>query len=468
MINFLLCGGSGTRLWPISRKNFPKQFCKLINDESIYQDTIVRNAAKCSSQMVIANRENVFIASDQLNEVIESTESAKFILEPVGRNTAPAIALGCFAVDPNEIVLVTPTDHMIQGMDKYYHTLAIAEQEAESGYIVTFGIKPTRPETGYGYIECGSTSEEAAKVLSFKEKPDIKTAEKYLELGNFSWNSGMFCFKAGVMLEELKKYTPEIYAKSKKAYENSQFVDGVCKVDYDDMMSIPSDSIDYAVMEKSLLIKAVKTEYRWNDVGCYDALEAELEYDDNNNSAIDNLVTVDSKNNTVISDKLVAMVGVEDLIIVDTIDAMLIAKKNCSQKVKNVVDILNQKGKKDKRVLQLTQIHTTAYRPWGAYTVLEEKAGFKMKRITVKPGRRLSLQKHYHRSEHWIVVSGSALVTKGDKEYFVKPNESIYISMGEEHRVENKGKVDLIFLEIQVGEYLGEDDIVRIDDDYER
>jgi mannose-1-phosphate guanylyltransferase len=468
MINFLLCGGSGTRLWPISRKNFPKQFCSLIGDISLFQHTASRNMKQCSSQIIIANKENFFMAMDQIKAVKGGDSGIKYILEPIGRNTAPAIALGCFFCDPDDIVLVTPTDHMIRSTDEYNDALELAKEEAIRGSIVTFGIMPTSPETGYGYIEGEDSSDPVKKVVCFKEKPDLATAEKYVESGKFFWNSGMFCFKAKVFLSELEKFAPEIYKKSKQAFENSSIESSVCQINTKDMLSIPSDSIDYAVIEKSDKVKVILSKFNWNDVGSYDALVSELPQTADGNTDIHNHISLNSKNNLIYSDKTIATVDVDDLIIVDTMDATLIAKKGSSQKVKDVVTTLLNRGAEDKKYSQLTEIHTTAYRPWGSYTVLEESLKFKMKRIVVKPGKRLSLQKHHHRSEHWIVVSGSAIVTKGESEFFLKPNESIYIPMGEKHRMENPGKIDLIFLEVQVGEYLEEDDIVRFDDDFNR
>lgn len=481
MIHFLLCGGSGTRLWPISRKNFPKQFCRLVGTKSLFQDTYSRNTESCSRQLVIANKENVFMAMDQIDELPNGqSQSAKYILEPVGRNTAPAIALGCFFVDPDDVVLVTPTDHLIQDDDEYCRVLKSAKEEALKGSIVTFGIEPMHPETGYGYIQAKSEDNSSLMmdVECFKEKPDFKTAEEYLEINSklniqnsplqYYWNSGMFCFKAGVFLEELKSYSPEIYEKSKQAYEKSLCEQDVCNIHLDDMLEIPSDSIDYAVMEKSELVKVISSNFGWNDVGSYDALEQEIPKNGDGNTKLEKHISINSHNNMIFSDRVIATVDVDDLIIVDTTDALLISKKGSSQKVKDVVIALNKRGQEDKKYSELTQIHTTAYRPWGSYTVLEEWARFKMKRIIVKPGKRLSLQKHFHRSEHWVVVSGSAVVTKGEEEHFLKANESMYIPMGELHRMENPGKIDLVFLEIQVGEYLGEDDIVRIDDDFKR
>lgn len=469
MINFLLCGGSGTRLWPISRKNFPKQFCRIIGQNSLFQNSFKRNEKKCRKQLVIANKENVFMAMDQIDELGSSNhELVKYVLEPVGRNTAPAIALGCLFVDPEEIILVSPTDHMIRDLDKYYEALDLAEKAAKDGYLVTFGIKPEYPETGYGYIEGEASSDAVKTVVSFREKPNLKTVKEYVASGSYYWNSGMFCFKAGVFLNDLKKFSPKIYEKSVEAFEKSIIDHGVCNINLEDMQSIPENSIDYAVMEKSDKVKVVPSTFIWNDVGSYDALEAELSVTEDGNTDIDQHISINSKNNMIFSDKVIATVDVEDLIIIDTIDATLIAKKGSSQKVKDIVAKLNELGVNNPKYKQLTEIHTTAYRPWGHYTVLEEWPRFKMKRIVVKPGKRLSLQKHNHRSEHWVVVSGSAIVTKGKEQRFIKPNESIYIPIGEVHRMENQGKIDLVFLEVQVGEYLEEDDIVRIEDDFNR
>lgn len=475
MIHFLLCGGSGTRLWPISRKNFPKQFCRLVGTKSLFQDTYSRNTESCSRQLVIANKENVFMAMDQIDELPNGqSQSAKYILEPVGRNTAPAIALGCFFVDPDDVVLVTPTDHLIQDDDEYCRVLKSAKEEALKGSIVTFGIEPMHPETGYGYIQAKSEDNSSLMmdVECFKEKPDFKTAEEYLEINSklniqnsplqYYWNSGMFCFKAGVFLEELKSYSPEIYEKSKQAYEKSLCEQDVCNIHLDDMLEIPSDSIDYAVMEKSELVKVISSNFGWNDVGSYDALEQEIPRNGDGNTKLEKHISINSHNNMIFSDRVIATVDVDDLIIVDTTDALLISKKGSSQKVKDVVVKLNAQGS------ELTKVHTLTHRPWGTYEVLLAAANYKIKRIVVEPGKRLSLQKHYHRNEHWIVVSGTATVTVENETKLVRPNESTYIKMGEVHRLGNDGIIPVVMIEVQVGEYTCEDDIVRFEDDYKR
>lgn len=454
MTNIILCGGSGTRLWPISRTLMPKQFVKLFDKKSLFQLTVQRNLDKCSKQYVVSNSEQYFLAIDQLEELNRDTD--KYLLEPVGRNTAPAIALACLDLPADEIVLVTPSDHLIKDKEEYKKVIDGAKKLAEEDFLVTFGIEPTKIETGYGYIEA-----DGENVKAFHEKPDYETAQKYLNEGNYYWNSGMFCFKAGVFLEELKKYSENIYDSSLVAYENSK-KDGMVRIKHEDMMNIPEDSIDYAVMEKSKIVKVVSANIGWSDLGSFDSLYEELPKDKDGNTLNDNHVNIDSKNNLIYgTERKIATVDVEDLIVVDTGDALLISKKGSSQKVKKAVKVVRENS-------ELHNIHLTAHRPWGIYTVLEDTLGYKIKRIEVKPGKRLSLQKHFHRNEHWIVVSGTATVTVGEETKLVRPNESTYIKMGEVHRLENEGVIPVILIEAQVGEYTGEDDIVRLDDDFNR
>lgn len=461
MTNIILCGGSGTRLWPISRTLMPKQFVKLFDNKSLFQLTVERNAVACESSFVISNTEQYFLAYDQLEELNNSafnTNSPAFLLEPVGRNTAPAIALACMALDRDEIVLVTPSDHLIKNQSAYEVVVSRAKELASQNFLVTFGIKPNYPETGYGYIEA-----DGEDVKSFKEKPDEKTAQSYIEQGNFYWNSGMFCFKTGVFLEELQKYSPEIYEASKLAYENKITQHSTFRIHQQDMLVIPEDSIDYAVMEKSSIVKVVPSDIEWSDLGSFDSLYEELPKDGHGNTLANNHISIDSKNNLIMSqDRTIATIDIEDLIIVDCDDALLISSKGSGQKVKEVVKKLKDSGS------ELHNIHLTGHRPWGSYTVLEDSPGYKIKRIVVKPGKRLSLQKHFHRNEHWIVVSGTATVTVGDETRLVRPNESTYIKMGEVHRLANDGKIPVVLIEAQVGEYTGEDDIVRIEDDFKR
>ena len=455
MTNIILCGGSGTRLWPISRTLMPKQFVKLFSNKSLFQLTVDRNSKVCDSSYIVSNTEQYFLALDQLEELGKFNN--KYLLEPIGRNTAPAIALACMNLDYDEIVLVTPSDHLIKNEIEYEKVLEKAKEFANDNKLVTFGITPTFAETGFGYIESKNTFD----VKAFHEKPDFKTATSYLEAGNYYWNSGMFMFKAGVFLEELQKYSPEIYKTSKEALANAS-KDEIIRIKHDDMNNIPEDSIDYAVMEKSNIVKVIPSNINWSDVGSFDALYDELPKDENGNTINPNHIGIDSKNNLVYgNDRVIATVDMEDCIIVDTGDAILISKKGSSQKVKQVVNEI-------RKTTQLHNIHLTGHRPWGTYTVLEESAGYKIKRIEVKPGCRLSLQKHFHRNEHWIVVSGTATVTVGNETRLVRPNESTYIKMGEIHRLENQGKIPVVLIEAQVGEYTGEDDIVRISDDFKR
>ncbi len=455
MTNIILCGGSGTRLWPISRTLMPKQFVKLFSNKSLFQLTVDRNSKVCDSSYIVSNTEQYFLALDQLEEL--GKVNNKYLLEPIGRNTAPAIALACMNLDYDEIVLVTPSDHLIKNEIEYEKVLEKAKEFANDNKLVTFGITPTFAETGFGYIESKNTFD----VKAFHEKPDFKTATSYLEAGNYYWNSGMFMFKAGVFLEELQKYSPEIFDTSKQALQNAT-KDEIIRIKHDDMFNIPEDSIDYAVMEKSNIVKVIPSNINWSDVGSFDALYDELPKDENGNTINPNHIGIDSKNNLVYgNDRVIATVDMEDCIIVDTGDAILISKKGSSQKVKQVVNEI-------RKTTQLHNIHLTGHRPWGTYTVLEESAGYKIKRIEVKPGCRLSLQKHFHRNEHWIVVSGTATVTVGNETRLVRPNESTYIKMGEIHRLENQGKIPVVLIEAQVGEYTGEDDIIRISDDFKR
>lgn len=455
MTNIILCGGSGTRLWPISRTLMPKQFVKLFSNKSLFQLTIERNSKVCDSQFIVSNAEQYFLALDQLEELNKTNN--KYLLEPIGRNTAPAIALACMKLPYDELVLVTPSDHLIKDETEYKKVLEQAKELALKNNLVTFGITPTFAETGFGYIESVNTYD----VKAFHEKPDFKTATSYLEAGNYYWNSGMFCFKAGIFLDELKKYSPEIFETSKLALENVN-TDSIIRIKHDDMLAIPEDSIDYAVMEKSKLVKVIPSNISWSDVGSFDALFEELPKDTNGNTVNPNHISIDSKNNLVFgTERIISTIDVEDLIIVDSGDALLISKKGSSQKVKQVVAEI-------KKTTQLHNIHLSAHRPWGTYTILEDTPGYKIKRIEVKPGKRLSLQKHFHRNEHWIVVSGTATVTVGNETRYVRPNESTYIKMGELHRLENEGKIPVVLIEAQVGEYTGEDDIVRIDDDFKR
>ncbi len=460
MINIILCGGSGTRLWPLSRAMLPKQFVRLFNGKSLFQETVIRNAPLCSEMMIVTNRDHYFLAIDQLDKIHPNHTS--FLLEPIGRNTAPAIALACMALNENDLILVTTSDHLVKDQGAYEHAVLEAKAIAEKGYLVTFGIKPTYPETGFGYIESNGNN-----VISFKEKPSPEEANSYVEHGNYYWNSGMFCFKASVFLMELEKHAPQIYSACKKAM--LQNMNKEINIELSAMQAIPAYSIDYAVMEKSDKVKVVPCVMGWSDLGSFDALYSKVKQETKTNAVLSRLdnspepICVNSSNNLVVTrDRQVALIDVDDLLIIDTIDAILISKKGSSQKVKDVV------AKIKKQAPELAEIHRLAHRPWGTYEVLVDSEGYKVKRLIVKPDSRLSLQKHFHRNEHWVVVSGTATITVEDKRFTLNANESTYIKMGELHRLENEGKVDLVMMEVQVGEYTGEDDIVRVDDVYGR
>ncbi len=448
-----------------------------------------RNSKVCDSQFIVSNTEQYFLALDQLEEL--DKQNNKYLLEPIGRNTAPAIALACMSLPRDEIVFVTPSDHLIKDEVEYKKVLIQAKKLASEDNLVTFGIKPTFAETGFGYIEANNLN-----VKAFHEKPDAKTAQRYVEAGNYYWNSGMFCFKAGVFLDELKKYSPKIFEASNNALGAAKAahprVDSGCvasaspsdlirihprtidgcaalaaptkliRIKHEDMLNIPDDSIDYAVMEKSQKVKVIPSDINWSDVGSFDALYEELPKDENNNTKNEKYIQIDSKNNLIYgSDRYIATVDVDDMIVVDTGDALLISKKGSSQKVKQVVNEI-------RKTTELHSIHLTGHRPWGTYTILEDANGYKIKRIEVKPGKRLSLQRHKHRNEHWIVVSGKATVTINEDTFTLNENESTYIKAGDIHRLSNDTNEPLVIIEAQVGSYTGEDDIERLDDDFKR
>jgi mannose-1-phosphate guanylyltransferase len=458
MINLILCGGSGTRLWPISRSLMPKQFARLFDGASLFQRTVKTNSRICSAQYIVSNAEQYFLAKDQLEEV--GANDVRFLLEPVGRNTAPAIALACLGLNPDDVVLVSPSDHVIRKADAYEECLRKAEEFAKKGFMVTFGITPTGPETGYGYIEANGED-----VKRFVEKPDLETAKKYVASGRFFWNSGIFCFKASTFLDELSTYSPDILTAAKIAFANAkkENKDALVRVDHEDMMNIPSNSIDYAVMEKSAKVKVVPSDIGWSDLGAFDSLYWEFDHDENGNNINAKHLGIGSKNSLVLGgQRQICTIDLDNMLIVDTPDALLVAPLASSQKVKKVVDELKARGS------DLPKVPQTVNRPWGTYSVLESTDRYKMKRIVVRPGERLSLQKHLHRSEHWVVVSGTATCTVGDKVFYVRPNESTYIPSGTIHRLQNEGKLPLVIVEVQVGEYTGEDDIIRVQDDYKR
>ena len=451
MTTIVLCGGSGTRLWPLSRSKLPKQFLPLFDGRSLFTQTLLRNLPHSERTFIVTNREHYFLALDQTETLENRAQNFVFLLEEEGKNTAAAIALAALECEENEILFVTPSDHLIKADKAYDEALKQAQRFAKEGYLVTFGIEPTYAHTGYGYIQADGND-----VVRFCEKPDRTTAEKFVAAGNFFWNSGMFMFRAGSILEALQTHAPELYEEIIRVHEYKRR-DGEHLIHIRRMQALQDISIDYAVMEKSDRVKVIPARFSWSDVGSFDEL--------NRHIASDDVVEIEANNTFLLQrnrDKTVAVVGADDLHVIDTPDALLIVKKGMSQSVKKAVERLKTLRP------EVLRTHTTVHRPWGTYEVLVQADGYKIKRITVKPGKRLSLQKHFHRSEHWVVVRGTAQVQVGDETFLVRPNESTYIKAGELHRLSNPGKVPVVLIEAQVGEYVGEDDIVRVEDDYAR
>ncbi len=454
----ILAGGSGTRLWPLSRQNYPKQFLPLFDKQSLFQQTLLRN--ELSENVVVTNDALFFLVRDQTAEL--GLKLPTLILEPVGRNTAPAITLACLQGNPEDIVVVTPSDHFIKNTKAYRGYLKHAKTLAQEGHLVTLGTTPTYAATGYGYIEA-----EGQNVRFFKEKPNKDLADQYLKKGNYFWNSGLFIFKARTYLEELAQFAPEILEMSQRALGRASYepLFQATRIALKDMEAIPANSIDYAVMEKSKRIKVIPTDMGWSDLGSFDELYEALPQDSSQNAVIGEHIGLESTHNLIIapSDKTVATIGLSGMIVVATEDALLVAKQGCSQDVKLIVEKL-RKAKSSK-----TDSHLTVHRPWGTYTILEEERNhYILKRLVVKPKHKLSLQKHAHRNEHWVVVSGTARIQNGEDIRILMANESTYIPMGQLHRLENPADTDLVIIEVQVGAFLSEDDIVRVEDDFLR
>jgi mannose-1-phosphate guanylyltransferase / mannose-6-phosphate isomerase len=465
MIPVILSGGSGTRLWPLSRGQYPKQFLPLVSEQTLLQETMLRLSGLegLKNPIAVCNEDHRFMMAEQLWEI--GVKPAGIILEPVGKNTAPAVAMAALSAESeDDVLLVLPADHVITNIAPFHLAIAQADLLAKQGYLVTFGIVPTHPETGYGYIMKDSEQQDSAhKVSAFVEKPDLATAKNYLKSGDYLWNSGMFAFTAGNFLKELEKFNPKMLAVCKQALSAAKTDLDFIRLDKAIFSTCPADSIDYAVMEKTDKAVVIPLAAGWNDVGSWSALWDVTEKDAFGNAISGDVLTVDTKNSYIYSEnKLVTVIGVEDLVVIETKDAVMIASKNKVQEVKQIVDQLKQLGRHE------AQVHRKAYRPWGHFDSVDSGERHQTKRIVVKPGAKLSLQKHHHRAEHWVVVKGTALVTRGDEQILLTENESTFIPLGTVHRLENPGVIPLEIIEIQSGSYLGEDDIVRFGDTYGR
>ena len=468
LIPTVLCGGAGSRLWPVSRELHPKPFIRLADGQSLLQKAYLRAAAlpSVSEIYTVTNHGLFFKVQDEYQETNRAGIENTFLLEPIGRNTAPAIAAATLRVaklhGDGAILLVLTADHLVSDQVAFAKAVAEAARLAQAGKIVTFGIHADTPETSYGYIEF-----EGSRVVKFVEKPSIEKAQAYVESGRYLWNSGMFCFSAGTMLREMQRHCPDILAGVSACLETSRNVNGKgysqVDLDLERFKSIPEDSIDYAVMEKSGEVAVVPCNIGWSDVGSWNTLGDLVKPDSAGNRVEGDALLQDVSNCYIRSDgRVVGALGVDNLMVIDTPDALLIADRRRAQDVKNLYSELKTRGHESHK------LHRTVHRPWGTYTVLVEGKGFKIKRIEVKPGASLSLQMHRHRSEHWVVVSGTARVVNGENELDIRPNESTFIPPGNKHRLSNPGAGDLVIIEVQAGSYLGEDDIVRFGDVYGR
>lgn len=472
----IVSGGSGSRLWPVSREANPKPFIKVDEEFSFLQRTFLRGLAlpNIESVTTVTNKE-LFFRTEEEYRSLEHHCKLHYILEPFGRNTAPAIASAALEIrakyGDEALMLILPADHLIENEEKFQEAVSFAAEAAQKGELVTFGIKPTSPDTGFGYIEVTTESEQSTynsiKVKRFVEKPDVSTAQQYVLSDLFFWNAGMFCFKAGSLLNELELHSNDIFQKIIEAYDKSVASnvdnDTLLRLDEETFFNVPDDSIDYAVMEKSSNVSVIPCDLGWKDIGSWAAM-ADLTPADNYGNRSIGKVEVEESHNCYINspNRLTAVVGLNDIFVIDTPDALLVTHKDKSQSVKKVVAKLKERGG------DLHQHHLTVHRPWGTYTVLEGGSNFKIKRIEVKPNASLSLQMHHHRNEHWIVVSGTAKVINGDMDILLRTNESTYIPAGHCHRLSNPGVIPLVMIEVQSGEYLEEDDIVRFEDTYGR
>ena len=462
----VLAGGSGSRLWPKSRAALPKQFLALTSEQTMLQETLQRlDGSSAANPIVICNDAHRFLVAEQLRQM--GGDHGGIILEPVGRNTAPAIALAALhamQTDDDPVLLVLAADHLIKDSAGFQAAVSKANELAMEGNLVTFGIVPDQAHTGYGYIKGGEAIGVGMKVDEFVEKPDLATAQQYVDSGNYFWNSGMFMFKASVYLAELKKHAPEMYSICEQAIASESKDLDFIRIDPEIFATCPDDSIDYAVMEKTALAAMVPLDAGWSDVGNWSSLWETADNKDEKGNVIVGDAILEGVNNSYINaeERLIAVVGLDDVVVVETKDAVMVANKNKVQDIKNVVNKLKAEQRPE------FQFHREVFRPWGSYDSIDNGKRFQVKRITVKPGEKLSVQMHHHRAEHWIVVSGTANVTIGEKTQLVTENESVYIPIGDVHALENPGKIPLELIEVQSGAYLGEDDIVRFSDRYGR
>lgn len=464
LIPIILCGGSGTRLWPLSRTHYPKQFLRLVDDHSLLQNTLLRLAGlpNLGRTIAVANEHHRFLLAEQLQEI---DHKADILLEPAARNTAPAVAAAARWALKNGggVLLVLPSDHAIADIEAFHAAIAVGLPHAIEGKLVTFGIVPTHAETGYGYIRQGAPVEGGFAIERFVEKPDAATARKYLASGGYLWNSGMFLFRTDTYLATLECCNPAMAKAAQQSAELARADLDFIRLDKEAFAASPSDSIDYAIMEHADNGIVIPLDAGWNDIGAWDALTRSHETDESGNLLRGDVVASDTRNSTIFSEsRFLATVGVDDLVIVETADAVLVAHKTKAQNVKQIVDHLKQ-GEREE-----ADFHREVHRPWGSYEGLVQGDRYQVKRIVVKPGRSLSLQLHHHRAEHWVVVRGTARIVRGDETLLLSENESTYIPLGVRHRLENPGKMDLELVEIQSGAYLGEDDIIRFEDRYGR
>jgi len=468
LIPIILAGGSGTRLWPMSRRDYPKQFLSPLGGNSLFQDTVTRleGLSETSDPVIICNENHRFLVAEQLRMADLSAKS--ILLEPVGRNTAPAIACAAqlaLDISADAILLVMPSDHVIQQSDTFKSCVMIGQSEANEGKLVTFGIVADRPETGYGYIKRseGPGTNESFAVDSFVEKPDLQTAQQYINSGHYYWNSGIFLFRADAYLKELERFEPDILTYTAEAYNKRQHDMDFTRLDEKAFSSCPAQSIDYAVMEKTDRAVVIPLDAGWSDVGNWSALSDISGSDEYQNVKQGDVFTHDVNVCYLQSNhRMLAAIGLTNTIVVETADAVLVADKNKTQEVKHIVDQLMAADRCEH------EHHVCVFRPWGSFETIDEGPGFKVKRIVVKPGGQLSLQKHHQRAEHWVVVKGEATVTNGDKTFKLEADQSTYIPIETQHRLENQQETPLEIIEVQTGSYLGEDDIVRFEDVYGR